>query len=102
MSDDRLNRIARRIHDQQRRAPRDTSSWTFGTSQPESIVDFAFDFLGVSLYPAQATILKLIFLETETLTEVDAERILHWWQGFELGIGEDGEPGFVGTFGTPP
>ena len=51
----------------------------------ESIVDFAThkSFCGKRLYPRQMTLLKLIYLETETMTDYDREVIGGWAEGFK-------------------
>ena len=51
----------------------------------ESIVDFAThrSFCGKLLYPRQMTLLKLIYLETETMTEYDKDVIGGWAEGFK-------------------
>lgn len=51
----------------------------------ESIVDFAThkSFCGMTLYPRQLTLLKLIYLETENFTQYDWDRIEEWIKGFK-------------------
>ena len=51
----------------------------------DSIVDFAThkSFCGKRLYPRQMTLLKLIYLETETMTDYDLEVINGWAQTFK-------------------
>lgn len=51
----------------------------------ESIVDFAThkSFCGKRLYPRQMTLLKLIYLETETMTDYDRDVIGRWAEGFK-------------------
>lgn len=51
----------------------------------DSIVDFATSksFCGKRLYPRQMTLLKLIYLETETMTDYDREVINGWAEGFK-------------------
>lgn len=51
----------------------------------ESIVDFAThpSFCDQDLYPRQATLLKLIFLETEHMTAYDLDVIEEWRLGFQ-------------------
>jgi hypothetical protein len=51
----------------------------------DSIVDFAThqSFCGKRLYPRQMTLLKLIYLETETMTEYDRDVIGGWAEGFK-------------------
>ena len=50
----------------------------------DSIVDFAThrSFCGQRLYPRQLTLLKLIYLETETMTAYDLDVIEQWRKGF--------------------
>lgn len=51
----------------------------------ESVVDFAThpDFCGFPIFPKQATLLKLIFLETEHMTAYDLDVIGDWCEGFK-------------------
>lgn len=51
----------------------------------QSIVDFAThkSFCGKRLYPRQMTLLKLIYLETETMTDYDREVISGWAETFK-------------------
>lgn len=51
----------------------------------ESIVDFAThsSFCGKRLYPRQLTLLKLIYLETEQMTEYDKDVIGNWAESFK-------------------
>ncbi|AON96993.1 terminase [Mycobacterium phage Tonenili] len=51
----------------------------------DSIVDFVShpSFCGQRLYPRQMTLLKLIYLETETFTDYDLTVIDEWAQGFK-------------------
>ena len=51
----------------------------------DSVVDFAThkDFCGFPIFPKQATLLKLIFLETEHMTAYDLEVIGQWCEGFK-------------------
>ena len=51
----------------------------------DSIVDFATSksFCGKRLYPRQMTLLKLIYLETESMTDYDLEVINSWAEGFK-------------------
>lgn len=51
----------------------------------ETILDFAThkSFCGKNLYPRQATLLKLIYLETEQFTDYDYERIDEWSHDFK-------------------
>ena len=51
----------------------------------ESIVDFAThkSFCGKRLYPRQMTLLKLIYLETETMTDYDRDVIGGWAESFK-------------------
>ena len=53
------------------------------------------------LYPRQATLLKIIFLEVDLLTEYDREVIAKWEAGFRL-VMEDGQTSYVGTEGIAP
>ena len=51
----------------------------------DSIVDFATakSFCGKRLFPRQMTLLKLMYLETETMTEYDLDVIGNWSQSFK-------------------
>ena len=51
----------------------------------ESIVDFAThkSFCGKRLYPRQLTLLKMIYLETESMTDYDKDVIGGWAEGFK-------------------
>lgn len=50
----------------------------------ESIIDFAChpDFCGKKLYPRQQTLLKLMYLETENMTQYDLDVIEEWRRNF--------------------
>lgn len=62
----------------------------------DSVIDFAVhpDFCGNDLYPRQATLLKLIYLETEQMTDYD-KRIVDMWsksfadKAYTVGVQED-------------
>ena len=59
---------------------------TLASGHPwESIVDFALhkSFCGKKLYPRQLTLLKLIYLETEQMTDYDLDVINGWREGFK-------------------
>jgi len=60
-----------------KRAVSPTTPW-------DSVVDFCThpSFCGQILYPRQRTLLKLMFLETENMTDYDLEVIEEWRQGF--------------------
>jgi hypothetical protein len=74
-----------------------------GLSRPHSIIDFYFDYLGQPvLYPKQGLILKSTFLELENLTDYDHRTLEQWGTGFTPGVGDDGNPSFVGSYGVPP
>lgn len=69
------------------------------------IIDFVLDpsYLGLSLYPRQATVLKLIFLRDDLLTAYDRDVIAEWSAGYTLAPDRPGEhPAFQGNRGTPP
>jgi len=69
---------------------------TFLRSGPpwDSIVDFALhrSFCGKKLYPRQLTLLKLIYLETDSMTDYDLEVINGWAEGFKRHIDVMGVP----------
>lgn len=50
----------------------------------DSIIDFAThdSFCGMTLYPRQQTLLRLIFLETDQMTQYDLDVIEEWRHGF--------------------
>ena len=52
----------------------------------DSIVDFAVhpSFCGFPIFPRQATLLKLVFLETENMSQYDIDVINEWRKGFTL------------------
>jgi len=52
--------------------------------QWDSIIEFAThrSFCGLRLYPRQITLLRLIYLETETMTAYDLDVIEQWREGF--------------------
>ncbi len=54
-----------------------------------------------NLYPRQATLLKILFLEVELLTDYDRQVIVEWESGFRL-VTEDGQTSYVGTEGIAP
>lgn len=63
------------------------SAFTSGiiTKAPwDSIIDFAThpSFCGMTLYPRQQTLLRLIFLETDQMTQYDLDVIEEWRHGF--------------------
>ena len=90
----RLGRAERQVP-QPRRAP--------VVPMPLNIVDFATNpkFLGIDLFPVQATILKVIAGEIDTLTDLDLEVIAGWEQGWEL-VEDRGRYRWRGSEGTPP
>jgi hypothetical protein len=61
-----------------------------------------FDTLGLALYPAQLTLLKLIFLELERLTAYDHLVLDRWCYSFVDGVDEHGRRGYVGDYGVAP
>lgn len=54
------------------------------TTPWDNIIDFAThdDFCGLTLYPRQQTLLKLIYLDTEQMTAYDLDVIEEWRRGF--------------------
>lgn len=68
-----------------------------------NIIDFARDVLGLSLFPAQALILKLIALESELFTPWDYQMLTKWGLGYHLADDlASGDPFYEGAAGTPP
>ena len=56
-----------------------------------------------NLYPRQATILKVIFLQDELFTDYDYEVLAQWSEGFTLPeIGDGGDMRYQGTWGCQP
>ena len=70
---------------------------------PSGIVDFVTSpkFLNRNLYPRQATLLKVMCLEVENLTDYDLGVIAEWEAGFTLASGDDGFV-YEGRYGTAP
>lgn len=66
---------------------------------PAHIVEFALVYLRLALYPAQATMLKVITLATGALTSWDRARIARWCAGFTP---DDDGSAWVGGRGCPP
>ena len=66
-------------------SPTDAFTSSIVTHAPwNSIVDFAThpSFCGMTLYPRQQTLLRLIFLETDQMTDFDRNVIEEWRHGF--------------------
>src|SRR4051794_27801614 len=66
-----------------------------------NIIEFARDVLGIDLYPAQATLLKVLTLGDDLFTEFDLDLIDAWTSGYERVDDYDGSH-YTGTRGTPP
>lgn len=67
-------------------SPLETFRNSLAAKQPwDSIIEFATSdkFCGKRLYPRQVTLLRLIYLETEQMTEYDKEVIESWRNGFK-------------------
>jgi len=71
--------------------------------EPVNIIDFATnsDFLGVDLYPAQATLLKVLACAVDLLTPFDDFMIRRWSSGFAR-VDDDQGARYVGSEGMPP
>lgn len=71
--------------------------------RPVNVIDFATSpyYLGVNLYPVQATVVKVATASVELLTAFDYKVISSWEQGWDL---EDdrGHLRYIGTEGSPP
>ncbi|MEX2250615.1 MAG: hypothetical protein WD895_00925 [Acidimicrobiia bacterium] len=67
------------------------------------IVEFATspEFLGVDLFPLQATILKVATLDRERFTDFDYDAIGRWGSGFVVNDDPD-QPAYQGRKGTTP
>jgi hypothetical protein len=68
------------------------------------IVEFAMStgFLGVDLFPRQATLLKLWFCSSDLLTPYDEMVLREWTSGFALQHNDDGSASYHGSYGVPP
>lgn len=55
-------------------------------TEPPDIIEFVTspEYLGRSIYPRQGTLLKVIFLATELLTDYDYQVLEEWSEGFRL------------------
>src|SRR5262249_46841722 len=70
--------------------------------QPSSIVEFVLDdrWLGAPyLFPRQATLLKVMFLDVNAFTDYDRHVLGDWMRGFRLEHTVTGELQFVGSCG---
>ena len=66
-------------------SPKDAFTSSIVTKAPwDSIIDFAThpNFCGMTLYPRQQTLLRLIYLETDQMTQFDLDVIEEWRHGF--------------------
>lgn len=70
-------------------------------ADPVNIIDFATRCLGQNLYPAQATLLKVLTLDLASLTDFDLELIARWGEGF-VPSADGADPHWVGEHGCPP
>jgi hypothetical protein len=79
----------------------DPASWET-PEQPLNIIDFATNerYLNKSLFPRQATVLKIMALAEELFTAYDWRVISEWEGGFRLTGYADGTA-WAGTLGTP-
>jgi hypothetical protein len=70
--------------------------------QPQHITDFITneEFLDKTLFPRQATVMKLMALDEENLTAYDYKVIAEWTSGFAVG-GDSDNPAWNGRCGTP-
>lgn len=68
-------------------------------TMPAHIVEFALVYLKVALYPAQATLLKVITLALDALTLEDRARIAVWCAGFTP---DESGGSWTGGHGCPP
>lgn len=78
-----------------------------GTSMPVDVIEFVTSphWLGrPNIYPRQATLLKLIFLQEETFTQYDYDVIGEWGEGFALNDRPPDESvwRYSGDWGTQP
>lgn len=74
-----------RLVSERRYSPEEVFASSIVTRAPwDSIVDFATNesFCGMTLYPRQQTLLRLIFLETDQMTQFDLDVIEEWRKGF--------------------
>ena len=70
---------------------------------PANIVEFATgeEYLGLQLFPRQATLLKAITADVTALTDFDHQVLAEWSAGFTLDDDDD-QPGYTGTEGIVP
>ncbi len=66
------------------------------------LLQFALDeaYLGVELYPRQATLLKVMGCSPELFTDYDRVVLDEWTDGFALADRDDGTSGFTGSCGV--
>lgn len=96
--------IDRRLRQLERHPPsRAASTRPAPTVAIPNVIDFVTSsrFLARSLYPRQATLLKIICLEVELLTDYDLTVIAEWEAGFEL-VRRDGLDRYEGQAGLAP
>ena len=76
--------LERRINQARARVPSATDPPR--VPSPLNIIDFATNpaFLGIDLYPVQATILKIATGSLELLTDFDRDLIATWERGWEV------------------
>jgi Tfp pilus assembly protein PilV len=67
-----------------------------------NIIEFALDerYLGVHLYPRQATLLKLLFCSPALFTDYDRGVLAEWTAGFSSRDRDDGTSAYVGSYGV--
>lgn len=73
-----------------------------GLNWRPNIIEFALDerYLGVRLYPRQATLLKLLFCSPSLLTDYDRQVLAEWTAGFTRRVRDDGTSAYVGSYGV--
>lgn len=73
---------------------------------PPDIIEFVTspEYLNRSIYPRQATLLKVIFLQTELFTDYDYQVLAEWSEGFSLPEDPDLEKALIheGMWGIQP
>lgn len=95
--------VERRLQRLEHTAVRGTQVLRLPDPMPH-IIEFALsrDYLGVCLFPRQATLLKLMFFAVQLLTDYDHRVLAEWTGGFSRSVNDDGRVGFGGQYGIVP
>src|SRR5947207_2419688 len=73
-----------RIQQAERRARSRPSPSAVNLVVPANIIEFVTDWLGVRLFPRQATLLKLVACATDLMTDYDHRVVEEWRSGSRL------------------